>query len=411
MTKTLILDNGASTMKVGLAHHRLPKIVPNVILRGRNDRRHYIADQVDECTDFSSLLYRLAFEKGYLTNWGLERTIWDRVFKQVVKIDTKDTQLIITEPLFNLTSIQEAYDQIIFEEYEFQSCYRTTGPQLCIYNDWYSLFGGDIQTNSIPDCALIVDSGYSFTHIIPFFQRKPITKAIRRINVGGKLLTNQLKETVSFRYYDMMEETYIINDVKEASCYVSQNAMHDLDICRLDGAKNTIVQDFVLPDFTTTTRGHVRPHQMQSKNSKIKMSTNDDDQVLVMNNERFMIPELLMHPSDIGMQQAGIPETIMQSIQACDPELHGLLYANIVLVGGNAKFNGYQQRIETDLRQMAPSIFDIRVTTPIEPVIAAWMGGQRMFSNLSKSESQQMFVTRKEYMEYGSDICRRKFSY
>ncbi|CAO3596054.1 unnamed protein product [Absidia cylindrospora] len=399
MTKTLILDNGASTIKVGLATHRAPKIVPNVILRGRTDRRQYIADQVDECTNFSSLLYRLAFEKGYLTNWGLERTVWDRVFKHVAKIDAKDTQLVMTEPMFNLEAIQEAYDQIIFEEYGFQSCYRTTGPQLCVYNDWNSLFGD--PKDSVPDCAVIVDSGYSFTHIIPFFKRKPIKKAIRRINVGGKLLTNRLKETVSFRYYDMMEESYIINDVKEACCYVSQNVMKDLKICRQD-TSNNIVQEFVLPDFSTTTRGHVR----QPNTSKC----NDDEQILVMNNERFMIPESLMHPSDIGMNQAGIPETIVEAVQACDPELHGLLYANIVLVGGNAKFDGYQQRIETDLRQMIPSDYDLRITTPLEPTLSAWMGGQRLISNSSKSEQQHLFVSRQDYMEYGSDICRKKFS-
>ncbi|KAI8329659.1 actin-related protein 6 [Chlamydoabsidia padenii] len=399
MTKTLILDNGASTIKIGFAHQPAPKFIPNVILRGRTDRRQYIADQVDDCSDFSSLLYRLAFEKGYLTNWGLERTIWDRVFKQVFKIDAKETQLVMTEPLFNLAAIQEAYDQIIFEEYGFESCYRTTGPQLCAYNDWHDLFSD--PKDSVPDCALIVDSGYSFTHIIPFLKRKPITNAIRRINIGGKLLTNRLKETVSFRHYDMMEETWIINDVKETCCYVSQDAMADLKTCRQQ-RDNTIVQEFVLPDFSTTIRGHVR--------STNKMET-DDEQVLVMNNERFMIPEALMHPSDIGMNQAGIPETIMESIQACDPELHGLLSANIVLVGGNAKFPGYQQRIESDLRQMVPSDYDIRITTPADPMAAAWMGGQRMISSSSKSDLQQLFVSKHDYMEYGSDYCRNKFGY
>ena len=104
---------------------------------------------------------------------------------------------MITEPCFNLKNIQKAYDQIIFEEYEFASCYRTIAPELCTFNDLALLFGD--RPGSIPDCSLIVDSGYSFTHIVPFFKGRRIAKAIRRINVGGKLLTNQLKETVSFR--------------------------------------------------------------------------------------------------------------------------------------------------------------------------------------------------------------------
>lgn len=37
--------------------------MPNAIVRGKADKRHYVGDQLDNCTDFSSLYYRLAFEK------------------------------------------------------------------------------------------------------------------------------------------------------------------------------------------------------------------------------------------------------------------------------------------------------------------------------------------------------------
>ena len=53
-----------------------------------------------------------------------------------------------------------------------------------------------------------------------------------RIDVGGKLLTNHLKELVSFRQWNMMEETYIVNDVKEKCCYVSRQFAADLETCR-----------------------------------------------------------------------------------------------------------------------------------------------------------------------------------
>ena len=53
-----------------------------------------------------------------------------------------------------------------------------------------------------------------------------------RLDVGGKLLTNQMKELVSFRQWNMMDETYIMNEVKEACCYVSLNFAQDLETCR-----------------------------------------------------------------------------------------------------------------------------------------------------------------------------------
>lgn len=45
-------------------------------------------------------------------------------------------------------------------------------------------------------------------------------------------MTNHLKELVSFRQWNMMEETYIVNDVKEKCCYVSTQFAADLEACR-----------------------------------------------------------------------------------------------------------------------------------------------------------------------------------
>jgi actin-related protein 6 len=64
-----------------------------------------------------------------------------------------------------------------------------------------------------------------------------------------------------------------------------------------------------------------------------------------MTNERISIPELLFHPSDIGLNQGGIIESIIQSVSACDSTLHGLLYENIICVGGNTLFTNFIERM------------------------------------------------------------------
>lgn len=53
-----------------------------------------------------------------------------------------------------------------------------------------------------------------------------------RVDVGGKLLTNHLKELLSYRQFDLMGETFIANDVKERCCYVSTDYKHDMELCR-----------------------------------------------------------------------------------------------------------------------------------------------------------------------------------
>ena len=60
---------------------------------------------------------------------------------------------------------------------------------------------------------------------------------------------------------------------------------------RTDLKRNPIVQEYILPDLSTHRKGHVR---------QVDDIVTDTDQILVMNNERFTVPELVFRPDDIG---------------------------------------------------------------------------------------------------------------
>ena len=53
-----------------------------------------------------------------------------------------------------------------------------------------------------------------------------------RVDIGGKLLTNYLKEMLSYRQLDLMGEVFIANDVKEKSCFVSSDYKRDMEWAR-----------------------------------------------------------------------------------------------------------------------------------------------------------------------------------
>lgn len=40
------------------------------------------------------------------------------------------------------------------------------------------------------------------------------------------------------------------------------------------------------------------------------------EQILRLANERFAVPEMLFHPADIGIQEKGIPEAIVDSVES-----------------------------------------------------------------------------------------------
>ncbi|KAI9443407.1 actin family [Lactarius indigo] len=389
----VVLDNGASSVKVGVTTSpKDVRIISNAIVRSKGDKTTYFGHEFDSCKDFSSLHFRLPFERGYLVDWDAQKAIWDGIFSdQVLNVDTAETSLLITEPYFNLPNIQEVYDQFVFEEYEFQSYLCSTPAALVQHGGLFSS-----QGLPRPECTLVVDVGFSFTHIVPIMGGAVLWSAVKRIDVGGKLLTNHLKELVSFRQWNMMEETHIMNDVKEKCCFVSTQFAADLEACRGD-KNNRIVQEYVLPDFSRNRSGYIR----KSNDPRI-----DGEQILYMGNECFSIPEVLFCPDHIGLRQAGLGEAIVQSISLLPEDLQGMFWANIGLIGGSTKFPGFSARLMSELRPCAPADCEIKIYESKDAVTEVYHSAMALaktsaFSNIA--------VTRAEYLEGGSSYCRRKF--
>lgn len=69
------------------------------------------------------------------------------------------------------------------------------------------------------------------------------------------MLTNHMKDILSYRQYHVMEETFVINQVKEDTCFVSEDFKADLKIASQSFPTNHIVRNYILPDFNTIRRG------------------------------------------------------------------------------------------------------------------------------------------------------------
>lgn len=145
-----------------------------------------------------------------------------------------------------------------------------------------------------------------------------------------------------------MEETYLMNLIKERLCFISLDFLQDLEITQRDIRSNMIRCEYVLPDYVKNHTGYIKTGitTASSLSSGSTPSKKDNsEQVLVMNNERIIVPELLFTPSDIGINQAGIGEAVFQSVESCVQEMHALLYSNILVIGGNTLFPNYVKRL------------------------------------------------------------------
>ncbi|CAJ0924388.1 unnamed protein product [Ranitomeya imitator] len=328
-----ILLIGAA-LKTSITDVFIFSVIPNCQFRSKTARlKTFTANQIDEVKDPSGLFYILPFQKGYLVNWDVQRQVWDYLFgKEMFQVDFVESNIIITEPYFNFSSIQESMNEILFEEYQFQAALRVNPGALSAHRYFHD--------NPSELCCIIVDTGYSFTHIVPYCRSKKKQEGIirdsiatgsvpqdwrianvvpifkkgsksepgnykphgfmrnrscqtnlisfyeevsyrldhgesldvvyldfskafdtvphKRINVGGKLLTNHLKEIISYRQLHVMDETHVINQVKEDVCYVAADFYKDMEVAKLKGEDNSVMVDYVLPDFSTIKKGFVK---------------------------------------------------------------------------------------------------------------------------------------------------------
>lgn len=167
---TLVIDNGGYQIKAGYDSFEEPIIISNCTAKVNKSMQYLISEQIHQYSQNSSLLHFIRpFDRGYLNNWQCEIEVWNYLFQlqQFKDMQISDTSLIVTEPLLNLNTLQNDYNEVIFEYFGFKEYLRRPSPwfsmyEFCCNNNW--------NTNDLNSC-IIVDSGFSFTHIIPFIDQ------------------------------------------------------------------------------------------------------------------------------------------------------------------------------------------------------------------------------------------------
>lgn len=130
---TLVLDNGADTIKAGFVTGNAvdgPRIIPNCLARDRH-KNIYVGSELEKCKDFGEIAFRRPVEKGFIVNWEAQKEIWEREFfddKAPQRCDPSETRLLLVEQPNSLPALQTHCDQMVFEEFGFASYYRGIGP-------------------------------------------------------------------------------------------------------------------------------------------------------------------------------------------------------------------------------------------------------------------------------------------
>lgn len=99
--------------------------------------------------------------------------------------------------------------------------------------------------------------------------------------------------------------------------------------------------------------------------------------------EAFSCPEYLFNPSgfeETDTNKLGLHQLIYKSIMKTNIDVRKDLYANIVLSGGSTLFPGFVDRMEKELRELAPPSVKIKIVAHPGRKYFTWIGGSVMAS-------------------------------
>ncbi|KAL3233485.1 Actin-like protein ARP6 [Nakaseomyces bracarensis] len=413
--RPIVIDNGSYKLKFGFAGQPQPYVAMNSLAKDKYGVTH-LSNQVNNIKDISSITFRRPHELGQLTSWELESCIWDYCLynpEEFTGIDLQNLQtkhLVVSETCMTLPELSKNSDQVFFEEYEVDSLYKAPVASFMPFQkdpkDVEIISGKDDSTylsnitddnQEYNDFSLVIDSGFNCTWVIPLIKGVPFYKAVKKLDIGGRFLNGLLKETISFRHYNVMDETILVNNIKEKCLFVDP-----VSYFKAFNRKEEDTIDYVLPDFQTSFQGYVR-------DPKIPLPENS--QVLTLKDERFSVPEVFFHPEITQLLKPGLIETILESIHMLPEVLKPIMASNIVCTGGNFNLPGFANRLVSELQRQLPTDWICRAKIPISSDKSLY--GWKAMSEFSQTESyKNVRVTKEEYFEYGLDwSTRERFGY
>ncbi|QIW94868.1 hypothetical protein AMS68_000386 [Peltaster fructicola] len=368
----IVIDNGSGTIRAGYAGEDHPTCYfPSFVgypkhtrvLAGGLEGNLFIGNKAQELRGLLKIRYPL--EHGIVTNWDDMEKIWQYVYTDELKTLSEDHPVLLTEAPLNPRTNRDTAAQILFETFNVPALYTSIQAVLSLYASGRTT-------------GVVLDSGDGVSHAVPVYEGFAIPSSIRRIDVAGRDVTENLQTLLrkAGSVFHTSAEKEIVKQMKEQTAYIALDPRKEEKEWSI--RQNDKMVDYVLPD------GH-----------KLKIGA-----------ERFRAPEILFDPELIGLEWPGLHQIVVDSINRADMDLRKNLFSNIVLSGGSTMIKGFGDRLLHEVQKLAVKDMRIKIFAPPERLYSTWIGGSIL---AGLSTFRKMYVTVDDWHE-NPNIIHQKFA-
>ena len=229
--------------------------------------------------------------------------------------------------------------------------------------------------------GVVVHSGADSTFIAPVFEGYALDgRGAYRLDIGGRHLTEHLSRRMHHsgqHHFATTAELQVARDIKEKVCYVCM----DVEAEREKAEEKS----YELPDGQSqfelrACSCSLRINRHRCIVSQCECACYLCASVLLIKEDRYMVPEALFRPGLIGLSSHGADHLLCWWVSRLDKELHSDMFSNIVLSGGNTLFDGFGERLQKSVQSYLGKDTLVRVVAPADRRYSAWIGGSIMAS-------------------------------
>ena len=360
----IIVDIGTSTIKAGLSGQEKPTLVfPNYfgemkysksIGSWEEDNKKYIIG--NDCNKYLGVIkLKYPLSHGIFNDDKDIASIFEYIYSNLDMSITeiKEHPVLIAEPILNPQQNRINIAKVLFDTYKIENLFFASQPILSLFST-SSTSGAILETGDGVTQSCIIYEGYT------------IPGSYKRINLGGREVTEYLQYLLNKKGYDLNNSDgfQITKKIKEELCEINNNN-----------------------------------NNLENINYKLP-----DDSTIEIGQERFLAPEILFNPLLREYEYPGIPDILSESINKTNVDLKLQLYGSILLSGGNTNIKGMKERIYKEIKKLAPKNAKVRLHTSSNPEYCSWIGGN-IISSLEIAK--EMWISLKEWMEKGDIIHTR----